>query len=281
MSHRSMALRIPPVAFALAAVGIGLVLAEFPVAHADEETILALTFDDKKVGDDLTAEWRFFAEGSETTPGLTPAQVKRQGARFVVQADPKDPTNKVLCLTGGDTLLDDSFIYVPSLTDAGINKGDYSAIQLDFFADPQLKKLGPKKILKRAGPYRIGVFGFIDPADKASYGAWMRWSDRQVRVGRLVGGQEEAKRSIKLGLRNDCGRWFTIRADFQRKGDQLEILGSLWDRSKPTTRRVTEANTVALSAKKDFAVGIYQYTCSEKFNYDVRCIDNVKVLKTK
>jgi len=250
-------------------------------AADDEEVLLNLTFDDKKIDEDLTAQWRFFAEGSETTAGLTPAQAKRADAKFIVKADPKDPKNKVLWLAGGDTLLDDCFIYLPSLTNPAINKGDYTAIQLDFYVEPDLRKVGPHKILKRAGPYRIGVFGFIDPSDKVSYGAWMRWCDRQVRVGRLVAGQEDATRSIKLGMRNYVDRWYTIRADFKRQGDKIEIAGRMWQRSKGIARSVHATKVVPFTAKKTFAIGIYQYTCSKKFDYTKRFIDNLKVLRAK
>lgn len=284
MSDRPFFPRIP-LLLAIAAIGFALLRLSPPAAGADEEVLLNLTFDDKKVDEDLTAEWRFFAEGSETTPGLTAVQAKRQNAKFIVKTDPADPNNKVLWLAGGDTLLDDSFIYVPSLTNAEINKGDYTAIQLDFYTDPELKAVpqptGPKKILKRAGPHRIGVFGFIDPNDKASYGAWMRWSDRQARVGRLVAGQEEMTRSFKLGRRKDCGRWYTIRADFTRQGDKIEVTGRMWDRTKGPTQARRESKVVPFSAKKTFAIGIYQYTCSTKFNYDKRFIDNLKVIRAK
>jgi len=264
---------------AMVALGFALFQAASPAATAEEEVLLNLTFDDRKVDEDLTAEWRFFAQGSETTEGLTAAQAKREGAKFIVKTDPADPNNKVLWLAGGDTLLDDAFIYMPSLNNPEINKGNYGAIQLDFYTDPELKKAGPKKILKRAGPYRIGVFGFIDPDDTVSYGAWMRWSDRQVRVGRLVAGQEDATRSVKLGRRSNCGRWYTIRAEFKREGGQLAIIGKMWERAKGSARAVRVSKTVPLSAKKTFAIGIYQYTCSEKFNYDKRFIDNLKVFR--
>lgn len=280
MFHRAGHRQIRYIGLALAAIGLVAFCAVAPVAHAAEEVLINLTFDDKKIDEDLTKDWQFFAAGSETTDTLTADQKKRAGAKFIVKADPKDPNNKVLWLAGGDTLMDDCFIYVPSLSNAEIAKGDYTAIQLDFFAGTDLRKAGPKKIIKRAGPHRIGVLGLIDPSGKESYGAWMRWSDRQIRVGRLTAGVEDAKRSVKLGMRNDVDKWYTIRADFKRVGDNVEINGTMWDRERDI-RRVMATNTVPLTAKDKFGIGIYQYTCSEKFNYDKRFIDNLKVIRSK
>jgi hypothetical protein len=154
---------------------------------------------------------------------------------------------------------------------------------LDFYAQPGLKKAGKKKIDKRAGPYRIGVLGLIDPDDKIVHGAWMRWSDRQVRSGCMVEGKQEIRRSAKMGKRKDVNKWYTIRAEFTRKGDQVEITGRMWDRARGEAKAkvVTSTLTVPLSAKKIFAIGIFQYTDSEKYGYDKRFIDNIKVLRTK
>jgi hypothetical protein len=284
MSHESLFQRIAAaitwmVAMGLVALGPG--ASPACAGEAAPQVILNVTFDDKKMDEDLTGEWRFFAEASSTTVNLTPAQVKREGAKFLVKDDPTSPGNKVLQLAGGDTALPDAWIYVPSLTNTELNKGDYTAVQLDFYAQPGLKKAGRKKIDKRAGPYRIGVLGFIDLDDRAVYGAWMRWSDRQVRAGRMVEGRQEIKRSTKFGKRKDVNRWYTIRAEFTRQGDQIEVKGKMWDRMKGEAKAATSTFTVPLTAKKTFAIGIFQYTDSDKFGYDKRYIDNIKVIRAK
>jgi len=255
-----------------------------PVACAGEaapELLLNVTFDDKKVDEDLTAEWKFFAAASSTTANLTPAQTKREGVKFIVKEDPTSPTNKVLQLAGGDTALPDAWIYLPSVTNAELNKGDYTAVQLDFYAQPDLKRPGRKKIDKRAGPYRIGILGFMDPDGNSAYGAWTRWSDRQVRSGGMVAGRQDVKRSSKLARRKEVNKWYTIRADFKRVGDQLEIKGRMWDRAKGEARAVSSTMTVPLAAKKTFAIGLFQYSDSDKFQYDKRFIDNIKVFRAK
>lgn len=286
MIRRSLFVRFRSATLAVAAIGFVLLRWGAPVAGAAETTgeiLLNLTFDDKKADDDLTAEWRFFAQASSTTANLTPAQAQREGAKFVVKDDPTSPGNKVLQLAGGDTALPDAFLYVPSLTHAEINKGDYTAVQLDYYAQPGLKKAGKKKIDKRAGPYRIGVLGLVDPDDKTVYGAWTRWSDRQVRAGKMTAGVQDIKRSSKMGKRKDINKWYTIRAEFTRTGEQLEIKGKMWDRARGEAKAkvVTATQTVPWTAKKTFAIGIFQYTDSDKYGYDKRFIDNIKVIRAQ
>jgi len=109
----------------------------------------------------------------------------------------------------------------------------------------------------------------------------MRWSDRQVRAGRMVEGRQEIKRSTKFGKRKDVNRWYTIRAEFTRQGDQIEVKGKMWDRMKGEAKAATSTFTVPLTAKKTFAIGIFQYTDSDKFGYDKRYIDNIKVIRAK
>ena len=227
---------------------------------AAQTVIWEKNFDDLQLGD-YTDKMVFFGNGSR----VPDVDNGRASSTWVIAEDPLNPNNKVLQNVGGVNSDHDSWYFKENLNNPAVNRGQYTIYQADIFIPSGDSDYDT---------FRVGLFGLIDPDQKDSYGAWFKWSERKMRVGKLQAGQEMSVKSSEFAALEDTDQWYTLQLNFQNLGSQLNVTASIWPKKNPT-KVTTQSNKVDFTAQKTFALGIYMYS-NDKPN---KMWDNFKAIE--
>ncbi|MFB3785302.1 MAG: hypothetical protein ACE15F_02930 [bacterium] len=210
---------------------------------------------------DYVGEVAFFANGSRSPD----ADNGRASSTWIIAEDLLDPQNKVLQNVGGANDDHDSWYFVETVNHPAVNRGQYTIYQADIFIPSGDSDYDT---------FRVGLFGLIDLEQKDSYGAWFKWSERKMRVGKLQAGQEMSVKSSEFAALEDTDQWYTLQLRYQILGTQLNVTASIWPKTNPA-KVTTQSNTVDFTAKKTFALGIYMYSNDKPF----KMWDNFKAIE--
>lgn len=227
---------------------------------ATQTVIWEQNFDGLSLGD-YTENLVFFAPGSRNPEG----DGGRVSSLWEIAEDPLDSNNKVLQNVGGAVNDHDSWYFKETVNNAAVNRGQYSILQADIFIP---------SAAQGDGDFRVGLFGRIDLEQNDSYGAWFKWSERKMRVGKLEAGQETNNKSNEFAADGDTDQWYTMQLQFNSLGSQITVTASIWPKKDPS-KITTQSNTVAYESKKTYALGIYMYSNSKEF----KMWDNFKAIE--
>lgn len=218
--------------------------------HADEEVLWQRNFDNEQEGD-ITSQLVFFANGSRTPTGDN----GRASSTWFVVSEPDNPNGKALQNIGGNQDNHDSWYFADTVNNTATNQGQYTGVQCDIWIPATANG---------DDSFRVGLFGYIDSAQNDSYGAWFKWSERKVRVGKLEAGQETNTKSDEFAAAGDTEQWYTLRCDYKDLGGgQLEVTSTIYPRSNPSAA-LSAKNVVVYEAQNTFAIGLYMYSNSKE-----------------
>jgi len=228
--------------------------------QATQNVIWEKNFNDLPIGD-YTDKMVFFANGSR----VPDADNGRASSTWFIAEDLLDPQNKVLQNIGGANNDHDSWYFSETVNNPAVNRGQYTIYQADIFIPSGDSDYDT---------FRVGLFGLIDLEQKDSYGAWFKWSERKMRVGKLQAGQEMSVKSSEFAALEDTDQWYTLQLHYQILGSQLNVTASIWPKTDPA-KVTTQSNTVDFTAKKTFALGIYMYSNDKPY----KMWDNFKAIE--